>query len=204
VPALLSLSPPGMPLTGRVTVDPTVLLFALAITTLAGLVAGLVPALHVAREDLAHEMQGASRRTVGRARATRVILVVSEVALALVLLVGSGLLIQSLRRLFAVPPGFASSGVLTMQVQTAGPRLATVEATWAYFDQVLAAVRAVPGVRSAALTSQLPLSGDMDQYGVHTEPLPGLDLQIEHPGYRYAVSDATWRRWASRWYAAAA
>jgi putative ABC transport system permease protein len=59
-----------------------------------------------------------------------------------------------------------------------------------YFDSVLAAVRAVPGVESAGLTSQLPLSGDTDQYGVHTEPIPGMTpVDIEHPGFRYAVSD---------------
>jgi putative ABC transport system permease protein len=189
MPALLSLAPNGLPLAERIALNPTALGFALLLTTLVGVAFGATPAFSAARSDLALSMKGAGSRTAGVPRATRASLVVSEVALALVLLVGAGLMLQSLRRLFSLAPGFEPANVLTMQVQTAGPRFATNEATWSYFDQVLSAVRAVPGVESAALTSQLPLSGDMDQYGVHAEPVAGEDLEIEHPGYRYGVSD---------------
>lgn len=90
-------------------------------------------------------------------------------ALALVLLVGSGLLLRSLQRLFAVPAGFDAEHVLTMQIQAYGQRSASNEATWRFFEGVREAVRGVPGVTAAALTSQLPLSGDSDQWGVHFE-----------------------------------
>ena len=200
MPALLSLAPNGLPLAERIALNPTVLGFALLITTLVGIAFGVAPALAAARSDLALSMKGAGSRTAGVPRATRASLVVSEVALALVLLVGAGLMLQSLRRLFNVAPGFEPAGVVTMRVQTAFPSLlvrpqlerspaASNEAVWGYFDQVLTAVRAVPGVESAALTSQLPLSGDMDQYGVHAEPVAGQDVEIEHGGFRYSVSD---------------
>jgi putative ABC transport system permease protein len=75
-----------------------------------------------------------------------------------------------------------------MRLQTSGPRYATNEAGWGLYDRVIDAVREVPGVASAAITSQLPMSGDADQYGVHTEIVPGSDAEREHPGFRYAVS----------------
>jgi len=172
---------------GAIGVNRTALAFALTLTTVVGIVFGLVPAFHVARERLAHDMQGASRRVSGRR--TRGALVIAEVALALILLVGSGLLLQSVRRVFQVPPGFDTSNVLTMRLLLASPRFTTANVVWDYYDQILAAVRAVPGVESAALTSQLPLSGDMDQYGIHGEVDPGSGVRSEHPGFRYAVSD---------------
>ncbi|MFI5214242.1 MAG: ABC transporter permease [Gemmatimonadales bacterium] len=189
MPALLSLAPAGLPFAERIALNSTVLGFALLVTSAVGIGFGVAPALAAARADLAPAIKGGGHRTTGVPRATRASLVVSEVALALVLLVGAGLMLQSLRRLFSIAPGFEPANVLTMQIQTTGPRFATNEATWAYFDQVLATVRAAPGVESAAFTSQLPLSGDLDQYGVHVEPRPNEDLEVEHPGFRYAVSD---------------
>jgi predicted permease len=188
MPALLSLAPADLPLAERIALNPTVLGFALLLTTLVGVGFGMAPAMSAARSDLALAMKGADSRSGGVPRATRASLVVAEVALALVLLVGAGLMLQSLRRLFSLAPGFDHANVLTMQVQAAGPRFAANEATWSYFDAVLSTVRAVPGVESAAFTSQLPLSGDLDKYGVHAEPVAGEDLEVEHPGYRYGVS----------------
>ena len=103
---------------------------------------------------------------------TRRALVVVQVALALVLLVGAGLLLRSLQHLFAVPPGFDAAHLLTMQVQTAGQRFRDPNATHRFFAQVLEAVRQVPGVSAAAFTSQLPLTGDEDVWGVHFETIP--------------------------------
>ena len=89
------------------------------------------------------------------------------------LLVSSGLLLRSLQRLFSISPGFDSSHLLTMQVQTSGRRFDNDDTTNRFFTQALEAVRSVPGVTAAAFTSQLPLSGDLDEYGVHFEPSPG-------------------------------
>ena len=93
----------------------------------------------------------------------------AEVAIALVLLVSSGLLLRSIERLFAVTVGFDSSRLLTMQVQTSGQRFAENGARLRFFEEALHAVERVPGVTAAATTSLLPLSGDLDEYGAHFE-----------------------------------
>jgi putative ABC transport system permease protein len=91
-------------------------------------------------------------------------------------------------RLFAISPGFSPEGVLTLQVQTGGPNFAKNEQTWAYFDRVLAVVRAVPGVELAGITSQLPLSGDFDAYGIHLKDKPSANPEDDGSAFRYAVS----------------
>ncbi|PYQ76810.1 MAG: ABC transporter permease, partial [Acidobacteria bacterium] len=121
---------------------------------------------------------------------TRRLLVVAEVALALVLLVSAGLLLRSLQRLFAVAPGFNAPHLLTMQVQTSGRRFVQASAVHQFFDRALEAVRAVPGVESAGFTSQLPLSGDFEQYGVQFESSPNDDPRQDRSALRYAVTPA--------------
>ena len=111
-------------------------------------------------------------------------LVVAEVAIAIVLLVSAGLLFRSLDNLFAVPIGFDSSHLLTMEVQSVGHRFDQDSVRHAFFARALDAVQQVPGVEAAALTSQLPLSGDADEYGATFEP----DVKAGYSVYRYAVS----------------
>ena len=193
VRALVALSPAGLPRAGAIAVDGPVLAFGLIVTTLIGLAVGSTPALQAVREDPHPSLQSGSQRTAGGFRMilggrTRSALVVAEVALALVLLVSSGLLLRSAQRLFAVAPGFAPSHLLTMQVQTSGHRFDAAGVTFRFFDQALAAVRRVPGVTAAALTSQLPLSGDSDLYGVHFDPPPAADPGEVKGSFRYAVS----------------
>jgi predicted permease len=177
---LVALSPPGLPRVDAIRVDATVLAFGLAITTLVGLAVGLVPALQAIRHDLHLSLQQSGRRAVGRR--TRGTLVVGEVALAVILLVSSGLLLRSLERLYSVETGFDPSHLLTMQVQTAGHRFDAGGTSARFFAQALEAVRQVPGVSAAALTSQLPLSGDDDSYGVHFDP------DQHNSSFRYSVS----------------
>jgi putative ABC transport system permease protein len=185
--SLAALSPPGLPRAGTIGVDGAVFAFGLGVTTLIGLAFGVIPALQAARSDPQRELQHGSRRSVGGHRRTRGALVVAEVALALVLLVSSGLLLRSLERLFAVAVGFDSSRLLTVQVQTSGRRFDREDATYRFFAQALEAVRRVPGVTAAAFTSQLPLSGDLDEYGVHFEASPTRPAQT-YNAFRYAVS----------------
>ena len=128
-----------------------------------------------------------SRRSTGRRRATRGALVVAEVALALVLLVTSGLLLRSLHHLLAVPMGFDSSHLLTVQVRVSGGRFGEDSATHGLFAQTLNSVRAIPGVSSAGFTSQLPLSGDLDEYGVGFEAT-ATQPPANYSSYRYGVS----------------
>jgi putative ABC transport system permease protein len=188
VRGLIALSPPGLPRLDAIRVNGSALAFALAVTTIVGLVFGLVPAIHAARADVHHGIKQGTRRTAGSSRLTRASLVVSEVALALVLLVGSGLLLRSMERLFAVSPGFDSSRLLTMQVQAGGARLSTDTLVRAFFARVADVVASQPGVESVALTSQLPLSGDFDGYGIHSQSNPRANPAEDPSAFRYAVT----------------
>jgi putative ABC transport system permease protein len=190
VRALIALSPPELPRVHAISVDASVFAFGLGLTTLIGLAFGLTPALQAARSNQHQELQLSSSRMAGGHRRTRSALVVAEVALALVLLVGSGLLFRSLQRLFAVAPGFEPSRLLTMQVQTSGHRFDQDSTTYRFFEEALDVVRQVPGVEAAALTSQLPLSGDDDTYGVHFESSPTQRAEQDHSAFRYGVSPA--------------
>jgi putative ABC transport system permease protein len=133
-------------------------------------------------------MQGASRTVAGGRGRARGALVVSEVALALVLLVGAGLLLRSLDRLFRVSPGIRPEQVLTMQLVDAANRNRTREERLAFYEQALTAVRGVPGVTGAALTSQLPLSGDLDAYGYTFAAFPDKEPGEDGSAMRYAVA----------------
>ena len=187
--ALLVVSPPGLPRANAIAVDGAVFAFGFGITTLIGMAIGIIPALHLSRRDLHMALQQASKRsTDGYHHRTRRTLVVAEVALAIVLLVGAGLLSRSMQRLLAVPPGFDPPGLLTMQVQTSGQRFFDPDITHRFFSAALDAVREVPGVVAAAFTSQLPLSGDFDRYGVQLQA-SGMDaMNEERSAFRYAVS----------------
>lgn len=183
--ALVALSPPGLPRVNAIGVDGMVFLFALGLTTLIGVVVGLVPALQASRKDLHTGMRESSRRTAGERLWTRRILVVAEVSLAAVLLVCAGLLLRSMQHLFSVDPGFDASHLLTMQVQASGHRFASDAAELQFFKEALEQVRRVPGVVSAGLSAELPLSGDADVYGVEFE---GENNPGGEPALRYAVT----------------
>lgn len=185
VHALVALSPPDLPRINAIGLNGGVFLFALAITTLLGVVVGLVPALHSARSNLRAGLEQNSRTAVGSGHWTRRTLVVVEISLAFVLLISAGLLLRSMRRLFAVDPGFDTSHLLTMQVQEAGRRFDSDIARARFFARALDAVRQVPGVVSAGFTSQLPLAGDSDVYGVEVER---ENNPRGNPALRYSVT----------------
>jgi predicted permease len=186
--ALVALSPAELPRVAGVRIDATMFAFAFAITTLVGIASGLTPALQALRADPHDDLQRASRRTVGGLGRTRAVLVTAEVAIALVLLVSSGLLLRSVERLFAVNVGFEASNVLTMQVQASGHQFDAPGALGRFFEQSLDNVKRVPGVITAALTSQLPLSGDADLYGVRFEPAVPNDPGELRGTFRYGVT----------------
>lgn len=191
VRALVALSPAGLPRVDVIRLDAAVFAFGLVVTTLVGLSVGVMPALRASREELSLGMQQASLRTIGGHQATRKALVVSEVALAVVLLIGAGLLLRSIRSLLAVNVGFDPSHVLTMQVQESGHRFQQDSASgdsarYEFFAEALGAIQQVPGVTAAAFTSQLPLGGDLDGYGVHFENDPNANATGS--ALRYAVT----------------
>jgi len=186
VRVLVALSPAELPRVGAIGVDGAVFAFGLSMTTLIGVGVGLIPALRASRSEPQLGMQESSRRTSGGHQRTRRALVVVEVALALVLLVSSGLLLRSLEHLFAVAPGFDAAHLLTMQVQTYGRKYDDDATCNRFFAQALEAVRNVPGVSATAFTSQLPLSGDADIYGVEFEN--ARDTKDVEPAFRYGVA----------------
>ncbi len=187
--AMVLFSPEHLPRVAAVRLDGAVFAFALALTTLTGLAVGLLPALRGSRFDLGAELQQGSRRIAPGHRLIRPVLVMAEVALALMLLVGAGLLWRSMQRLLAVAPGFRTSHLLTLQVQTYGHRYDDDAVTHRFYRQALDAVRHVPGVAAAAFTSQLPLSGESyvpEVYGIHFQN--DADPGVSHDGLRCAVS----------------
>ncbi len=177
IQVLLALAPEDIPRLDQVRVDMSVLAFAVACTALSTIVLSVFPALHGVRRDLAESLRvggKASSEGTGRKR-TRSLLVVAEIALALPLLVGAGLMITSFMRLNAVDPGFDTERVLTMRLslpQLRYPR--DGDQVPNFYDDLLARVRSLPGVRSAGITSNLPLDGgwDSNNFNLERHPTP--------------------------------
>ena len=188
VKAFVALSPSGLPRAGAIEVNASAFAFALALATLTGILAGLVPALYAGRADPRLGPSQSTRHSTAGHQTARRALVVAEVALALMLLIGAGLLLRSLQRLFSVAPGFDSSNLLTMQVFAAGNRFDDPAQLQQFFDRAADAVREVPGVERAAFTSQLPLSGDFEKYGVQWEANAEIAPDEDASVFRYAVS----------------
>jgi putative ABC transport system permease protein len=186
VDLVVGLSPHELPRAAAIRVDGGVLIFAVALVTMIGLVVGVVPALYGSRTDLRVDGRSATDSR-GREVARRTLVVV-QLAFALVLLTGAGLLLRSLQHLLAMPPGFQPANVLTLQVQTAGRRFMDPSAVHQFFTAVLDAVRHVPGVSTAGATSQLPLTGDQDVWGVQFESAPPTTVNVDRSAYRYAVA----------------
>jgi putative ABC transport system permease protein len=186
--ALVAVAPAELPRAAAIGFDARVLGFALGATLLVALVVGLVPALR-AREISAHGgLATGARVTPPGLLVLRRSLVVAQVALATVLLASAGLLLRSVVQLLDVPTGFEPSGLATMRIVARGGVQRSNVELQALYEGALDAVRAVPGVAAAALTSQLPLSGDRDQYGVGFESLGGADPAGARAAFRYVVT----------------
>ncbi len=163
--AALRLLPATLPRAEQITLDARVLLFTLVISLLAALFFGLAPALKMSRPDLHDTLKQGGRGASGAQHRAQGIFVVVELALALVLLVGAGLLIRSLMRLWTLDPGFNPRNVLSFGLslppssQTASP-----DALRAEFRQLHDALKSTPGVQSASFTwGAFPLGGDDEQ-----------------------------------------
>jgi putative ABC transport system permease protein len=205
VQALVALGPRDLPRLDGITVDGPVLLFTLAVSLLTGVVFGLAPAFQLTALDVQGTLRAGGRAATAGGRSgdgMRGLLVVAEVALALVLLNGGGLMIRSFQRLGAIDPGFAPARVVAFEVparQARPPatpdgmdeRDARAEARRRLFQQLMARVRALPGVEAASAINHLPLAGDIwgRSYTVVGAPLPPPDRQptavyrVIAPGY---------------------
>ena len=185
---LVARLPETMPRLGAIGLDGTALIVGASITLLLGLAIGLVPAMRDGRGDLGDSLRGGRRLTGGRRHLARAGLVVTEVALALMLLVGAGLLARSLVRLMSVDTGFDARHVLTLETQATGPKYADNNSIYLNHERVLATLRQLPGVTRVGTVSQLPLGGNLDMYGVNAEDKPLANPELAPYGDRYAVS----------------
>ncbi|MCI0390055.1 MAG: ABC transporter permease, partial [Acidobacteria bacterium] len=159
VGALIALAPEGIPRLDEVSLDRRVLLFTLALTALTGLLTGLFPAWRNARTALATTLkEGGDKGAVsGSSQRFRHALVVAEIALALVLVVGAGLLIRSFAHLVAVEPGFETRNLLRLHISLNGQTYGQGRAA-PYYQQLLERLHALPGVAGAAAVTTLPMS----------------------------------------------
>ncbi len=154
----------SVPRVGEIAINAEVLLFTLAIAAAAGLLFGLVPALRLSRVDLQSTLKDAGRGSAGASSLwagggnARRLLVVSQLALSVVLLVGAGLLIRSFARLQDVPAGFDPTGVLTLELTMTGERYSDAVAVREAYRQLWEQLRALPGVTAAGGVTSLPLS----------------------------------------------
>jgi predicted permease len=165
--ALVPLLPSDIPplLAGRIRVDGGVVAFTVLLTTAAGLLFGIVPALRASDLELAPALREGTRGSSSRQR-LRSGLVVTEVALSLVLLIGAGLMLESLGNLRTVDKGFRAEGVLTGRVGLAQQRYPSQERWRAFFEELLPRVATLPGVRTAAVSLLLPLSDRSWELGI--------------------------------------
>jgi predicted permease len=161
--ALIALSPADIPRVAAVNLDARVLAFVLVTAVVAGILFGLAPALQGSARHAADALKETGRgSTDGRRRSRlRDVVVASEFALAVVLLVGAGLMIRSFAGLQAIDSGFNPRGVLTMIVSVAGSRAAEPGRRRVFYDELVRRAQALPGVTSASMINHLPLAGDL-------------------------------------------
>jgi putative ABC transport system permease protein len=173
VHVLSSIVPLDFPRRGEIGIDSWVLGFTLLISVLTGIVFGLAPAIQSTKLDLVDALKASGRNSAGSSHrhSLRSLLVMSEMALALILLIGAALMIQSFLRLRHVSPGFTSDNVLTMEVslpRNSYPR----ERRPAFFQQLIERAQSLPGAQVVAAAKHLPLSGDNMNFAFDVEGRP--------------------------------
>lgn len=191
------LGPANLPRLREVTLDLRVLLFALAIALVTGLLFGLAPALIAARVDIAEALkEGGQRAGAGPANLKlRSALLVSQVALALVLVVSSGLLLRSFFNLLRANGGFNPEKTLTFQLSLPANKYADTAQIVAFYRNALEHLRALPGVQSAGLGETVPMSGEGEATGIRLpdrprssdKDIPFANYTMISPGYLSAV-----------------
>jgi putative ABC transport system permease protein len=178
---LIGLGPAELPRLDEIRIDPLVLLFTLAISLLAGLLFGLFPVIKYARPDLVSALkEGGRASSDGRERhRARNALVVAQVALALVLLVGSGLMIRSFQALRRVQPGFSQpTDVLTLRISIPAAEVPDEEVAVRLHEQIQHRIEQIPGVASVGLSSSITMDGHDSNDAVWVEGFPVADGQL--------------------------
>jgi len=177
VDGLIALIPAEVPRMAVIALDARVLAFTAVLSVATGVVFGLVPAVHAARFDLNEVMKGAGTSPSGRRARARSLLLIVEVALAMVLLVGAGLTLRSFGRLSRVDPGFDTRDVLTASVTLPNTRYTDNAAVVAFYRELEDRLHAIPGAQSSALSAVLPLSHtiDFNMFKIDSRPPPPDD-----------------------------
>ena len=190
VGVIAQLTPRGFVEQPASVIDLRLLAFAVALSIATGVAFSLLPALQAARASSLHDaVQQASRATVGgRSRRTRDALVVAQVAAALVLLVGAGLMLRTLANLRAIDLGFRADHLLTLRTTLPPSRYRPLERL-AFYDRVIAEVRALPGVEAAAYASNLPFMTTGSTIWVGIEGRPKRTDEARDALYRVATTD---------------
>jgi putative ABC transport system permease protein len=182
----LALADPGnIPRLALARVDGRVLGFALAISLLTGILVGLAPAFYGAKTGLSEALRSGGRGSSGGGRhAVRNIFVVAEIALALMLSIGAGLMIQSFGRLVGVHPGYDVTNVLAVDVSLTGPKYNRREDVIVFYRDLLRRLESQPGVLSVGATTALPLTGNDPGFNFVIEGQPPL-LYSQQPNGRF-------------------
>ncbi|MEP6769640.1 MAG: ABC transporter permease [Acidobacteriota bacterium] len=190
---IVAIRPLGIPGIESLAIDGRVLAFSLAVSIATGVAFGLVPALQSSRRDLSHSLREGERgSTEGRGKSRlRSLLVGSEFALALVLLIAAGLMARTFLALQAVDPGFDPRHVLSMVVSVSGSPSAEPGRRAVFYPRVAERVRGLPGVRSASFINHLPLAGDIwgFPFAIEGRPAPARGdtptaaYRVVLPGY---------------------
>ncbi len=187
LPVLVARLPRSFPRVDAIHFDLAASGVVAAIIVPLAIVLGVVPARGARKRVLySGALRGASRVSGADHHRTRSMLVVAEMALALLLLASAGLLARSLVRLLAVDPGFDPNDLITMQVEASGRQYAATAAVLDFRQRTIDAARAVPGVIDAAVSTLVPLGGNVDQYGISAQdkPLANPELAPYATGYR--------------------
>jgi predicted permease len=193
---LVRAAPPDIPRLEHVGIDGAIFAFSSAMAVLAGVFFGLAPALQASRRDLRSRLQSGGRGSAGRFGGVRLrrALVVSELAVAIILLVGAGLLLRSFAKLQRVDPGFRADGLMAFTITLPQSRYARLVDQRQFLDRALEGLRTIPGVSQAAATFGLPLTGTRFQLtftidGKDGDPAnePRGQVRVASPGYFEAM-----------------
>ena len=195
IPLVLAAAPGSLPRSAEIAIDPYVLLFTLGVSVATGILFGLAPAFHGAGSNPQESLKEGTRGAGGGRHRAEGIFVAVEVGLAVILLAGAGLMMQSVWRLLQVDPGFNTRGILTTQVALSPKVMSSPSGIRLAYRQLVERVAAVPGVRAAAITSVVPLGENDSEIPFWTGggPQPSPDrmtsalFYIVTPGYLAAM-----------------
>jgi predicted permease len=178
VRVLLAMAPDSLPRLDQIGIDGRVLLFSLVAAVGTGLIFGMLPALQAGKRDVQDALrEGGGERGATRAgQRLRRTLVVAQVALAVILITGSGLMLRSVANLYSVDMGFVTENVLTFRLTPRAGVYDTPEKRVAFYRDVLARIDALPGVRASAATYSLPMTGGTNNWSILIEGRPVANI----------------------------